>query len=61
MTKTNISQQITPEEQKAVLAAFDDPGNTQANGIKLAGQKFFTLQATEEHVYGKKAVRIFVQ
>ncbi|THH08678.1 hypothetical protein EW145_g2544 [Phellinidium pouzarii] len=45
---------LSVEEQKAVVSAFNDPVRTQANGIKLAGNKFFTLQADGEHVYGKK-------
>lgn len=53
----DVVEQITPEEQKTILASFDDIVHTEANGITLAGKKFFTLQATNEHVYGKKSVR----
>ncbi|KAL5483590.1 PFY1 [Sanghuangporus weigelae] len=45
---------LTADEQKAAINAFTNPSETQAHGIKLAGQKFFTLQATDQHVYGKK-------
>ncbi|KAJ8508329.1 hypothetical protein ONZ45_g9385 [Pleurotus djamor] len=44
---------LAPDEQAFILKAFDNPENTQANGIRLAGQKYFTLQATPNHVYGK--------
>jgi profilin len=39
------------------LGAFTNPEETQAKGIRLAGEKFFTLQANERSVYGKKRVR----
>ncbi len=39
------------------MNAFKDPTTTQASGIRLAGQKFFTLQANDRSVYGKKGVR----
>lgn len=53
-------QQLSPEEQKAAINAFSSPSETQAHGIKLAGQKFFTLQADSDRVYGKKGVRFTV-
>ncbi|KAI0338426.1 profilin [Trametopsis cervina] len=46
---------LSPEEQKAILTAHKDPGAVQASGIRLAGQKYFTLQANERSIYGKKA------
>jgi hypothetical protein len=49
--------QLSSEEQKGVLGAFTNPEETQAKGIRLAGEKFFTLQANERSVYGKKRVR----
>lgn len=39
------------------MNAFNNPGSAQASGIRLAGQKFFTLQANDRSIYGKKAVR----
>jgi len=45
---------LTPEEQKAILTAHAHPDTTQANGIRLAGQKYFTLQANDRSIYGKK-------
>ena len=49
--------QLSAAEQTAALSAFNDAGRTQASGIRLAGQKYFTLQANERSVYGKKGVR----
>ena len=49
---------LTAEEQQAAIKAFANPDETQGHGVRLAGQKFFTLQATDEHVYGKKGVRL---
>lgn len=51
----DASLQLSPEEQKAVVSAFVNPSATQANGVRLAGQKFITLQCNPEHIYGKKA------
>jgi profilin len=39
------------------VAAFASPDQAQANGIRLAGQKFLTIQANDRSVYGKKGVR----
>ncbi|KIK98632.1 hypothetical protein PAXRUDRAFT_823678 [Paxillus rubicundulus Ve08.2h10] len=46
---------LSAEEQKAILAAFDKQDVTQAKGVHLAGQKFFTLQCNTRSIYGKKA------
>lgn len=51
--------QLSAQEQKAAINAFNDPSQTQANGIRLVGHKFFTLQANERSVYGKKGVYCF--
>jgi len=45
---------LSNEEQKAVISAFNDPSLTQSNGIRLAGTKFFVIQADKDRVYGKK-------
>lgn len=49
--------QLSPDEQKAAVKAFNDFDATQANGIRLSGQKYFTLSANERSIYGKKGVR----
>jgi len=46
---------LSPEEQTAAIKACDNREQTQASGIRLAGVKYFTLQATDKQVYGKKA------
>lgn len=50
--------QLSPAEQKAVIKAFENIDETQANGVRLAGQKFFTLQCGPERIYGKKQASI---
>lgn len=50
--------QLSPEEQKAVSGSFSNSEAAQASGIKLNGQKFFTLQADDTRVYGKKGVGV---
>jgi len=51
---TSSGYKLSKEEEKAVISAFNDPAVTQGSGIRLSGQKFFTLDATKQHVYGKK-------
>ena len=53
--------QLSAQEQKDVVAAFNSPAAAQASGIRLAGQKFFTLQANDRSIYGKKAVRLLLR
>ncbi|KAG8221487.1 hypothetical protein J3R82DRAFT_1700 [Butyriboletus roseoflavus] len=52
--RVDTSSQLSPEEQKAAIAVFSHAEAAQANGVRLAGQKFFTLQCSPEHLYGKK-------
>ncbi|KAL1941635.1 hypothetical protein VTO73DRAFT_7074 [Trametes versicolor] len=49
---------LSAEEQKAIVTGYENPSSVQASGVRLAGQKFFTLQANERSIYGKKAVRV---
>lgn len=56
LTCISLHVQLSPQEQAAVLSAFSHPDQTQANGIRLCGQKFFTIQTGPRSVYGKKAV-----
>ncbi|OBZ78368.1 Profilin-1B [Grifola frondosa] len=46
---------LSPDEQKAILAGYTHPDQVQANGIRLAGQKYFTLSVNDRSIYGKKA------
>lgn len=50
--------QLSPEEEKAIIAGFDKPDQVQANGIRAGGVKYFTLQAGTDNIYGKKGVSI---
>ncbi|KAJ7705607.1 profilin [Mycena rosella] len=45
---------LSAEEQKAVIGAFSNVESVQASGLKLAGVKFFTVQITDNSIYGKK-------
>jgi len=45
---------LSEVEQSKAINAFSDPNDTQANGIRLGGQKYFTLSANANSVYGKK-------
>ncbi|TFK50508.1 profilin [Heliocybe sulcata] len=46
---------LSPEEQSTIVKAFSNQEATQASGVRLAGQKFFTLQVNDRSIYGKKA------
>ncbi|KAJ7130875.1 profilin [Mycena filopes] len=45
---------LSTEEQKAVVAAFQNLESVQASGLRLAGVKFFTTKSDERSIYGKK-------
>ncbi|KAJ6598217.1 profilin [Mycena vulgaris] len=52
---------LSAEEQKAVLAAFGNVEAVQASGLRLAGQKFFTVQVVPDRsIYGKKGADGYV-
>ncbi|KAK0202440.1 profilin [Desarmillaria ectypa] len=46
---------LSTEEQNAIIKGFTDSASVQGSGIRAVGQKFFTLQANERSIYGKKA------
>ncbi|KAH9975409.1 profilin [Lactifluus volemus] len=48
------SYALSPEEQKGIISSFQNLEATQANGVRIAGQKFFTLQANDRSIYVKK-------
>jgi len=50
--------QLSPQEQNEILKAHANPGTTQSSGIRLAGNKHFTLQADKRSIYLKKGVWI---
>ncbi|KAI0300563.1 profilin [Multifurca ochricompacta] len=45
---------LSQQEQKDIVSSFTDLPKTQANGIRLAGQKFFTLKAEDRSIYLKR-------
>ncbi|TDL20284.1 profilin [Rickenella mellea] len=45
---------LSTQEQQAVVAAFEKPDQALASGVRLAGQKYFVIQANGRSVYGKK-------
>ncbi|KAF9647097.1 profilin [Thelephora ganbajun] len=51
---TSTGYNLSPEEQRAVIAGFKDLATIQASGVRLGSQKFFTLSASDRSVYGKK-------
>ncbi|KAF8483536.1 profilin [Russula ochroleuca] len=51
---TSPGYTLSNEEQKAILASYKDLTHTQANGLRLAGEKFFTLRADNRSIYLKK-------
>ncbi|KAK0489312.1 profilin [Armillaria novae-zelandiae] len=52
---TTAGYSLSPEEQNAIINGYKNVSTVQASGIRAAGQKFFTLQANERSIYGKKA------
>ncbi|KAJ3511247.1 hypothetical protein NLJ89_g4209 [Agrocybe chaxingu] len=46
---------LSPVEQKAIVDGFSKPDSVQANGVRLAGQKFFTLSVSDRTIQAKKA------
>ncbi|KAI6121779.1 profilin, partial [Pisolithus croceorrhizus] len=44
---------LSPAEQKAIVNAFKNLGEAQAHGVRLAGRKFFVLNAAGDQILGK--------
>ncbi|PFH49481.1 hypothetical protein AMATHDRAFT_63180 [Amanita thiersii Skay4041] len=51
---TSAGFTLSPEEQKALLTAHTNEAQTQASGLKLAGEKYFTLSVNPRSIYLKK-------
>ncbi|KAF7369210.1 Profilin [Mycena venus] len=51
---TSAGYNLSAEEQKAIIGAFDNLDGVRASGLHLAGVKFFTTKADERSIYGKK-------
>ncbi|KAF8799814.1 profilin [Phlegmacium glaucopus] len=45
---------LSTEEQAAIVEGFVTPDKVQASGIRLAGQKYFTLSVIDRTIQGKK-------
>ncbi|WP_164331309.1 profilin [Streptomyces sp. RLB1-9] len=46
--------QVSPQEGAAIAAAFSDPNTILTSGFMVSGQKYFTLSANAESIYGKR-------
>lgn len=46
--------QLSADEQNKIIGGHNDPSSMQASGIRAGGQKFFTIQANDRSIYGKK-------
>ncbi|KAF9479134.1 profilin [Pholiota conissans] len=46
---------ISTEEQNAIIDGFKTPDKIQASGVRLAGQKYFTLSVIDRTIQVKKA------
>ncbi|KIJ62298.1 hypothetical protein HYDPIDRAFT_114791 [Hydnomerulius pinastri MD-312] len=51
---TSPGYTLSAEEQKAIKNGFEHNDQVQASGIRLAGQKFFTVRCDARSIYGKK-------
>ena len=47
---------MSPEEQKAVINAFENPEQAQASGLRLVGEKYFVISVNDSIIQLKKAV-----
>lgn len=45
---------VKPEEMSVIVASFKDPSTVQASGFHVAGQKYITIQASPDNLYGRK-------
>ncbi|KAF5309831.1 hypothetical protein D9619_010321 [Psilocybe cf. subviscida] len=45
---------ISPEEEKAIIKGYTDNDSIRANGVRLGGQKFFTLSVEGRTIQAKK-------
>ena len=47
--------QLNPDEQKSIVSAFANLDAIRASGVRLAGDKYFTLSADNRSIVVKKA------
>ena len=56
----SLPEQVTPQELKEVVTAFQDKGDAngvkqvQSTGIHVSGERYVVLKADERSLYGKK-------
>jgi len=60
-TNTHSPAQVSPQEIRAVVAAYKDKGDpstgvkkVQASGLHVAGERYIVLKADERSLYGRK-------
>lgn len=46
--------QIAPQEIANIAGGYADPGQLQAHGLHVLGQKYFLLRADERSIYAKQ-------
>lgn len=54
---------MTPAELSAIASSFADKSETKAviiNGVKVAGEKYMTIESTDEALKAKKVMRVSV-
>lgn len=54
---SGISSQISPEEQKKIVDGFTHTDQTQASGLRIAGNKYFAISVDSRTIQLKKGVR----
>jgi profilin len=50
---------LSPDEGKKFADAFKNPDGARGTGLTIGGEKFMVIQATAEHVIGKKGTSGF--
>ncbi|KAG7088215.1 hypothetical protein E1B28_012232 [Marasmius oreades] len=45
---------LSAEEQRAIVNGFSQPDAVQTSGLRLAGQKYFTISANSQSIYLKQ-------
>jgi len=50
---TSVGLEIKTDEMNKIIAGFKDPTGLRANGIFIAGSKYFALRADDRSIYGK--------
>ncbi|KAI9247548.1 profilin [Sporodiniella umbellata] len=51
---TSPGFQLRPSEVQEILSGFQNPEKIRANGVHVAGEKYFVILTNERSIYGKK-------